>query len=60
MLPSEQGTAEIELPADDDVDVAESASAQDMPAALPLPEVLEYTMQQLRQELTSIRDLLVP
>jgi DNA-binding transcriptional MerR regulator len=30
----------------------------DAPAVLPLPEVHEYTAQQLRQELLSIRDLL--
>ena len=43
--------------ADDDVDEVE-ASAVD--AALPLPEVREYSLQQLRQELQSIRELLAP
>jgi DNA-binding transcriptional MerR regulator len=36
-----------------DVDTAEPAAE-----AAPLPEVREFTMQQLRQELQSIRDLL--
>jgi DNA-binding transcriptional MerR regulator len=58
--PSNHGAAEIELPPDDESDESESESgtAPDEPAALPLPEVSEYTMQQVRQELQSIRDLL--
>jgi DNA-binding transcriptional MerR regulator len=55
------GAAEIDPPPDGESDEAEAVNSADepaMPAALPLPEVSEYTMQQVRQELQSIRDLL--
>jgi DNA-binding transcriptional MerR regulator len=57
-VPPNNGAAENELPPDDEIDEAESGTVRDDPAALPLPEVSEYTMQQVRQELQSIRDLL--
>jgi DNA-binding transcriptional MerR regulator len=56
--PPNNGAAENDLPPDDEIDEAESGTVRDDPAALPLPEVSEYTMQQVRQELQSIRDLL--
>ncbi len=59
--PPNNGAAEIDLPPDDESDENEAFISPDEPAnpaALPLPEVSEYTMQQVRQELQSIRDLL--
>ena len=41
---------------DDDIGAAEATAA----AALPLPEPREFSLQQLRQELQSIRELLAP
>jgi DNA-binding transcriptional MerR regulator len=61
--PPNNGVAEIDLPPDDEGGEAEVVMALDEPsdpAALPLPEVSEYTMPQVRQELQCIRDLLVP
>jgi len=61
------GGAETLAPGMDDageLDVAdvageiEGAGQSDVPAVMPLPEVREYTAQQVRQELQSIRDLL--
>jgi DNA-binding transcriptional MerR regulator len=51
------------LPADDEGDPEVAAQVDGPPeadenVALPLPEVREYTVQQVRQELQSIRDLL--
>lgn len=47
-------------PADDgDIDLVEAAPIA-AGAALPLPEVREFSLQQLRQELQSIRELLAP
>ncbi len=42
---------------DEDLDEVEAAPAD---AGLPLPEVREFSLQQLRQELQSIRELLAP
>jgi DNA-binding transcriptional MerR regulator len=61
--PPNDGAAEIDLPPDGDgaeveVNVVSSPGVPADRAALPLPEVSEYTMQQVRQELQSIRDLL--
>ncbi len=42
---------------DEDIDEIEAAPGD---AVLPLPEVREFSLQQLRQELQSIRDLLAP
>ncbi len=59
--PPNNGAAQIDLPPDDESDENETFISPDEPAnpaALPLPEVSEYTMQQVRQELQSIRDLL--
>ena len=49
-------------PPDDDQDEAEAEVQADdaAAAALPLPEVREFSLQQLRQELLSIRELLAP
>lgn len=44
---------------DDEVDAVEAASAA-VDAVLPVPEVREFSLQQLRQELQSIRELLAP
>jgi len=58
------GAAEFELPLDDESDESdesdevEAIAAADEPAAPPLPAISEYTMQQVRKELQSIRDLL--
>jgi DNA-binding transcriptional MerR regulator len=43
----------------DDIDGVEAAPAT-ADTALPLPEVREFSLQQLRQELQSIRELLAP
>ncbi|HRH88914.1 MAG TPA: MerR family transcriptional regulator [Rubrivivax sp.] len=37
-----------------------TGSATETAAALPLPEVSEFTLQQVREELRSIRELLAP
>ncbi len=42
---------------DEDLDEVEAVAAD---AAMPLPEVREFSLQQLRQELQSIRELLAP
>ncbi len=59
--PAARGAAPIngafEVPEDDEVDEIEAAPTD---AALPLPEVREYSLQLLRQELQSIRELLAP
>jgi DNA-binding transcriptional MerR regulator len=54
------GSAELPLP-DEGFDEAEAAVSAEGPgeaSPLPSPEVHEYTLQQMRQELQSIRDLL--
>ncbi len=63
MFPDERGKANGAAgdvaephPSDTEDDLADEV---DDDAMLPLPEVREYTVQQVRQELQSIRDLLV-
>ena len=53
------GAAEVAGP-DDDMDEDVEVQTADAAAGLPLPEVREFSLQQLRQELLSIRDLLAP
>ncbi len=61
--PPHDGVADADQRPDDEGDEADAVSSPEEPSdpvALPLPEVSEYTMPQVRQELQSIRDLLVP
>jgi DNA-binding transcriptional MerR regulator len=46
--------------ADEELDDDAEVQAEDHVAGLPLPKVREFSAQQLRQELLSIRDLLAP
>ncbi len=54
------GAAEIALP-DEDLDESDAeVQADDAAAGMPVPELREFSLQQLRQELLSIRELLAP
>ena len=53
------GGAETLPPGTDEAGELDAAEHSTVPAVMPLPEVREYTPQQVRQELQSIRDLLV-
>jgi len=53
------GAVEVSA-ADEELDDDAEVQAADHLAGLPLPEVREFSAQQLRQELLSIRDLLAP
>jgi DNA-binding transcriptional MerR regulator len=58
--PPANGVAGMELP-DEDLDEADTAvRATEDPVKLPQPEVRELSLQQLQQELLSIRELLAP
>jgi DNA-binding transcriptional MerR regulator len=55
---SANGATEVPLPDEDLVDGDAAAQASEEAAALPLPEAREFSMQQLRQDLLLIRELL--
>ena len=55
------GAADMALPDDEDLDEADGPlQASERPVELSLPDVREYSLQQLRQELLFIRELLAP
>ncbi len=56
--PAAHATADRSLSDEEFAAAPSMANADESSAGMPLPEVLEYTTQQLRQELLSIRELL--